>query len=158
MLVQVGKGSMAHSRFRCVCGGGGSLGRRRSGALSRCISLFIGFGLGITTTRTTNVSAAQAFQRRLRKCHERLTGSCLASRRTRRTCIHRFCSRVGTGSQTNCMRIVRVFGCLPRAMSGSCLGRARIQVSSVCGILSTTPGASSFTACMRGFSSSGGPF
>lgn len=157
MLVQVGKRSVAHSRFRHFYRQGGPSKVTKGRALGHYTSLFISVGLGLSTTRGTKLSAISSFHARVRGCRQTLSESCLASSTASRTCTGGLCSRVGAHSTTNRIGIVHVFHCLPRATLPRRLQRTRVLVSSLCRILRARPSVS-FEALMGGCSSSGGRF
>ncbi len=152
VIVAMGKISIAHSRFRCSCGGGGASLIMSGGSLSRCMSLFIGCGLGITTTVSTRLSAATTFRGRITSCHSRRTRRCLVSSTFVRRRTHGACRTATHGvNPSNVFETTRVLVHLRRRTSTRRRTMTGTHVSSVCAILGTK---TSFTRVTGGRSRS----
>ncbi len=152
IIVGVGKGSIAHSRFRCGFGGGGKRGVISGGSVRRCMSLFIGCGLGIRTTLSTHCSALSSFGGRFHSCHSRRVHPCFISRRERRRRVEGCCSNVGGSvNPSNLISSTRVLMHLVRRTSTRRRTGTGTHVSSVCVILRRN---NSFSALTGRYSSS----
>lgn len=152
-VVAVGNRPIDHSRFRCSCGGGGSRNIVSGGAIGRCISLFIGCGLGILTTLSTRVSAATSFGRRFLRCHSRRIHPTVVDSKSIRTRTRGVCRRTGRhiDESNKVIRPTRVLVHLKRGTSTTSRRATQRGTRSVC---RTLYGKNSFTKCTEGCSSS----